>query len=98
MKNGKRIQVMLMLTLLTTPALAANKCIDGNGRISYQAAPCPATAHGGDMSLNVNRSVTGQAKPPDAPQAAPTITLSADPPRQDTTENPSAPPTDAEQE
>lgn len=59
--------------LLVTPALAANKCLDAGGRISYQEAPCPAATHGGDMSLNVNRSVSGQAKPP--PTGMITITL-----------------------
>ena len=55
-----------MLGLLAEPALAANKCIDASGRIIYQAAPCPANTRGGDMSLNVNRPFTGQAKSPAA--------------------------------
>ena len=52
--------------LLAAPALAANKCIDASGRIVYQAAPCPANTRGGDMSLNVNRPFTGQARSPAA--------------------------------
>jgi len=50
-----------MLSLLATPVLAANKCVDPSGRISYQADPCPANSRGGDMSLNINRPFTGQA-------------------------------------
>lgn len=72
MKHGNRVWVVL-LGLLVAPALAANKCVDAGGRISYQEAPCPAATHGGDMSLNVNRSVSGQAKPP--PTGMITITL-----------------------
>lgn len=54
----------LLLSLLAAPALAANKCVEASGRIFYQAAPCPANARGGDMSLNINRPFTGQAKAP----------------------------------
>ncbi|MDG4549338.1 MAG: hypothetical protein P9F19_07825 [Candidatus Contendobacter sp.] len=61
---------LLLLSLLAAPALAANKCVEANGRIFYQDAPCPANARGGDMSLNVNRPFTGQAKPPFAEGAA----------------------------
>ena len=57
---------LIVLSLLATPVLAANKCVDPNGRISYQADPCPANSRGGDMSLNVNRPFTGQAGPPTA--------------------------------
>ncbi|HOB62775.1 MAG TPA: hypothetical protein PKI41_11755 [Candidatus Competibacteraceae bacterium] len=64
---------MVLLGLFAVPALAANKCVDAGGRISYQEAPCPAATHGGDMKLNVNRSVSGQAKPP--PTGMITITL-----------------------
>ena len=63
MKQGSRYWVML-LGVLAAPALAANKCVDASGRISYQATPCPANAHGGDMSLNINRPFAGQAKSP----------------------------------
>lgn len=59
----------MLLGLLAAPALAANKCIDASGRIIYQAAPCPANTRGGDMSLNVNRPFTGQAKSPAAAAA-----------------------------
>ncbi|MDG4595802.1 MAG: hypothetical protein P9F75_08940 [Candidatus Contendobacter sp.] len=61
---------VLLLSLLVAPALAANKCVEANGRVFYQDAPCPANARGGDMSLNVNRPFTGQAKPPFAEGAA----------------------------
>ncbi|MFO1422495.1 MAG: hypothetical protein U1F70_02415 [Candidatus Competibacteraceae bacterium] len=54
----------MLLSLLAAPALAANKCVEANGRIFYQDAPCPANTRGGDMSLNVNRPFTGRAKPP----------------------------------
>ena len=63
MKQGSRYWVML-LGLLAAPALAANKCVDASGRISYQATPCPANAHGGDMRLNINRPFAGQVKSP----------------------------------
>ncbi len=55
---------LILLSLLATSVLAANKCVDPSGRISYQAEPCPANSHGGDMSLNVNRPFTGQAGTP----------------------------------
>lgn len=55
---------LIVLSLLATPVLAANKCVDPSGRISYQAEPCPANSRGGDMSLNVNRPFTGQAGRP----------------------------------
>lgn len=57
---------LILLSLLATPVLAANKCVDPNGRISYQADPCPANSRGGDMSLNINRPFTGQAGIPAA--------------------------------
>jgi len=57
---------LIMLSLLATPVLAANKCVDPSGRISYQADPCPASSRGGDMSLNINRPFTGQAGIPAA--------------------------------
>ena len=63
MKHESRYWVLL-LGALAAPALAANKCVDASGRISYQATPCPANAHGGDMSLNINRPFAGQAKSP----------------------------------
>lgn len=56
---------ILLLSLLAAPALAAvNKCVEESGRIFYQAEPCPANTHGGDLRLNVNRPFTGQAKRP----------------------------------
>ena len=57
---------LIVLSLLATPVLAANKCVDPSGRISYQADPCPANSRGGDMSLNINRPFTGQAGIPTA--------------------------------
>jgi hypothetical protein len=71
MKQGSRCWVTL-LGLLAAPALAANKCVDASGRISYQAAPCPASARGGDMGLNVNRPFAGQAKNPSTAGSAAT--------------------------
>ena len=50
--------------LLAMPALAANKCVETNGRIFYQDAPCPPNTHGGDLRLNVNRPFTGQSSRP----------------------------------
>lgn len=79
MKHGGWGWIML-LGLLAEPALAANKCIDASGRIIYQAAPCPANTRGGDMSLNVNRPFTGQAKSPAAAVAPAAATGSGEPP------------------
>lgn len=53
---------IVLLGLLASPALAANKCIEGSGRIFYQAAPCPVNTRGGDMRLNINQPFTGEAK------------------------------------
>ena len=50
--------------LLAAPALAANKCVETNGRIFYQADPCPPNTHGGDLRLNVNRPFSGQSSGP----------------------------------
>lgn len=61
----------ILLSLLAAPTLAANKCVETSGRVFYQDAPCPANTRGGDMSLNVNRPFTGQAKPP--PPIAPPL-------------------------
>lgn len=72
MKGNKDWAVaVLLMTLFTMPVLAANKCIDAEGRVIYQDAPCPVTTHGGDMALNVNRPVTGQAKSPELTGTAP---------------------------
>ena len=65
--------------LLATPALAANKCVDPNGRVSYQNGPCPAHARGGAMDLNVNRSFAGQSVT--TPMPTP-INLDPEPPPQ----------------
>ena len=72
MKGNKDWAVaVLLMTSFATPVLAANKCIDAGGRVIYQDAPCPVTTHGGDMTLNVNRPVTGQAKSPELTGTAP---------------------------
>ena len=71
---------LIVLSLLATPVLAANKCIDPSGRISYQADPCPANSHGGDMSLNINRPFTGQAGIPAADPHIVTIEHETSPP------------------
>ena len=72
MKGNKDWAVaVLLMTSFTMPVLAANKCIDAGGRVIYQDAPCPVTTHGGDMTLNVNRPVTGQAKSPELTGTAP---------------------------
>ena len=63
--------------LLAAPALAANKCVETNGRIFYQADPCPPNTHGGDLRLNVNRPFTGQSSRP-ATEGAITITTESD--------------------
>jgi len=68
---------VIPLALFTAPTLAANKCIEASGRIFYQAAPCPANTHGGDMSLNVNRPFTGQAQPPATINSSPITTDTA---------------------
>ena len=68
------IWAVLLISLWAAPVRAVNKCIEANGRIFYQNAPCPATARGGDMTLNVNRPVTGQAQGPDLTGATPPIT------------------------
>ena len=60
---------LIMLSLLATPVLAANKCVDPSGRISYQADPLSGQPRGGDMSLNINRPFTGQAGIPTAGSA-----------------------------
>ncbi|MCB1771149.1 MAG: DUF4124 domain-containing protein [Candidatus Competibacteraceae bacterium] len=54
----------MLLSLLTTPVMAVNKCVENNGRIFYQDAPCPANTHGGDMSENVNQTFSGKAERP----------------------------------
>ncbi|MFZ1494577.1 MAG: hypothetical protein WAU60_14345 [Candidatus Competibacter denitrificans] len=64
---------LLLLALWVGPTCAANKCVEINGRIFYQAAPCPPGAHGGDMSLNINRPVTGGVKQPILPPPMPLL-------------------------
>ncbi len=71
MKHGNKGWAVLLMASFAAPVLAANKCIDAGGRVIYQDAPCPVTTHGGDMTLNVNRPVTGQAKSPELTGTAP---------------------------
>ncbi|CDH47501.1 MAG: hypothetical protein IPL59_16435 [Candidatus Competibacteraceae bacterium] len=78
MKYENKGWTMLLLALLTAPALAANKCVEVSGRIFYQAAPCPASARGGDMALNANRTFSGQAQHSSTEAAATATTSNAD--------------------
>ncbi|HRD50895.1 MAG: hypothetical protein JNK95_13520 [Candidatus Competibacter sp.] len=81
MHYENRSWTLLLSALLAAPTLAANKCVDASGRVFYQAAPCPANAHGGDMTLNINRTFSGRAKNPATEAAAVTATMGkADPP------------------
>ena len=41
--------VLLALTL--SPAMAINKCVNDAGQVVYQSAPCPASAKGGELTL-----------------------------------------------
>lgn len=61
--NRRNLLLAALTCVLATPALAVNKCVDVNGRVSYQNGPCPAHARGGEMNLNVNRSFAGQSVP-----------------------------------
>lgn len=97
MKHQTGIWPVLLVSLCAGPALAANKCIEANGRIFYQNAPCPATARGGDMTLNINRPVTGQAQGPDLTGATPPITGQVLLPDPDPKPNRTAPPSDTAQ-
>ena len=55
---------IVLLSLLTTPAMAVNKCVENNGRILYQDTPCPTNAHGGEKSQNANQTFSGKAERP----------------------------------
>ncbi|NJM10913.1 MAG: hypothetical protein HC889_02460 [Synechococcaceae cyanobacterium SM1_2_3] len=70
---------IMLLSLFATPALAANKCVETKRADFLSAAPCPANAHGGEMSLNVNRPFIGQADSRQAQQAI-IVTESLNPP------------------
>jgi len=50
MKTGYLLLVAL-LALLTTPAVAVNKCVDDTGKVAYQSAPCPSAAKGSEITL-----------------------------------------------
>lgn len=97
MKHYMKRWAVLLISLGTAPALAANKCIDPGGRVIYQDAPCPAMARGGDMTLNVNRPVTGQAQGPDPSGTALPITGRVLAPSQDSTPNRTESPPDTVQ-
>ncbi|MBZ4194344.1 MAG: hypothetical protein LAE24_08555 [Candidatus Contendobacter sp.] len=59
--NCQNLLLATLPWLLATPALAVNKCVDANDRVSYQNGPCPTDAHGGEMNLNINRSFAGES-------------------------------------
>lgn len=59
--NSRNLLLAALTCLIATPTLAVNKCVDANGRVSYQNGPCPAHARGGEINLNVNRSFAGQS-------------------------------------
>ena len=46
-----------LLILLTSPALAVNKCVDETGKVVYQSAPCPTTSKGSELTLQKAASV-----------------------------------------
>jgi predicted lipid-binding transport protein (Tim44 family) len=50
--------VLFVALLLATPAYAMHKCVDANGRITYQQDPCPG------------KVVRGSAAPAPAPEPA----------------------------
>ena len=75
--NCRNLLLVALTCLLAAPALAVNKCVDANGRVSYQNGPCPAHARGGEMNLNVNRSFAGQSVTTPTP-----INLDPEPPPQ----------------
>lgn len=69
-----------LASLATMPALGAYKCVDDQGRITYQALPCPADTQGGAIHFNVNQSFRGRVLAPAAEDPALVITpLSSEP-------------------
>lgn len=73
---------IMLLVVLVAPALAVNKCVEDSGRIFYQAAPCPANTHGGELSRNVNRTFSGQAERPATTEVITVVPDNAPPPVQ----------------
>ena len=65
-RNGWKGAALALWGLLTGPAWSAYKCVEEGGRIFYQDAPCPASARGGELSQNINRTFAGQAPRPAA--------------------------------
>lgn len=57
-----------LLALSLSPAMAVNKCVNDAGQVVYQSAPCPATAQGGELTLQ-------KAAPASAPSPADTEEL-----------------------
>ncbi|MCB1769727.1 MAG: DUF4124 domain-containing protein [Candidatus Competibacteraceae bacterium] len=52
-----------LLALTLSPAMAVNKCVNDAGQVVYQSAPCPASAKGGELTLQ-------KAAPASAPSPA----------------------------
>lgn len=76
---------IILLSLLTTPAIAVNKCVENNGRIFYQDAPCPANTHGGDMSQNANQTFSGKAERPAMTSVIRVLPENSEPPARNAT-------------
>ena len=62
MKKCTGILATALLTIITAPASAVNKCVNDAGQVVYQTAPCPATAKGSELTLQ-------KAPPPAAASA-----------------------------
>ncbi|MCC8991749.1 MAG: DUF4124 domain-containing protein [Streptococcus sp.] len=63
MKKCTGLLSAALLTLITTPVAAVNKCVNDAGQVVYQTAPCPATTKGSELNLQ-------KAPPPSATSAA----------------------------
>ena len=50
-KKYIRLLSAVLLTLMTTSALAVNKCVDDAGKVVYQSTPCPTTSKGSEITL-----------------------------------------------
>jgi predicted RNase H-like nuclease (RuvC/YqgF family) len=51
MKKCTRFLAAALLTVMTAPVIAVNKCVNDAGQVVYQTAPCPATAKGSELTL-----------------------------------------------
>lgn len=51
MKKCTGLLSAALLTLITTPVAAVNKCVNDAGQVVYQTAPCPATTKGSELNL-----------------------------------------------